>query len=145
LKSPHQTAAVAITRIATLAVGAALLAACSDGPVIAKVTPVEVWNGGAHDVFTSKLADSLEAAFRASSSFTLSSGKRSGTLIATIPASVRWTTVGDRTELFYSIDFSAVPGEHQLGSASGSCWDDNYAECANKIVKEALVAAGKIK
>ena len=104
---------------------------------------MEVWNGGPHDVYTARLAQAMEKGFQGSSAFVMSAGKKDGTLIATIPASVKWEKVGERIRITYSVVFSTVRGK-ELGAASGMCWDGSYDECARQIMTEAASAASRI-
>jgi len=102
-------------------------------------TPVEVWTGG-DDGLTQRLRVAIENKFKSSSNFVLSSGKKAGTLIVTIPTHVAWTTEGVRTHLRYAVEFSSSDGS-ALGRSSGSCWEDNLAECAAQIYRAAQKAA----
>lgn len=104
--------------------------------------PVEVWCGG-DDGLTQKLRDALEKRFEASSEFQLSSGKKPGTLLVTIPTNVPWKQVGGRTRVVYSVDFTAVDGL-TLGRSRGECWDSDVGKCAERIVGEAKTAARKL-
>ena len=54
------------------------------GAESARATLVEVWCGG-DDGLTLRLRDALENAFKSSPAFALSTGKKPGTLIVTIP------------------------------------------------------------
>lgn len=108
----------------------------------AKPTPVEVWTGG-DDGLTQQLRDEIENKFKSSSDFVLSSGKKAGTLIVTIPTHVGWTTKGARTHLRYSVEFSSGDGM-ALGKSSGPCWEDNLTECAAQTYREAKKAARKL-
>jgi len=105
-------------------------------------TLVEVWSGG-DDGLTLRLKDTLEKAFKSSDAFTLSSGKKPGTLIVTIPTHVAWKQVGERTKVLYTVDFASVD-KQPLGSSKGSCWDDTLTKCTSKIVKDATAAARKV-
>jgi hypothetical protein len=107
-----------------------------------KSTLVEVWCGG-DDGLTTKLRDSLENAFKSSSDFRLSEGKKPGTLTVTIPSHVGWKLVGKRTQVSYTVEFASVDNQ-PLGSSAGSCWEDALSTCASKIVKDARSAARKI-
>lgn len=109
----------------------------------ANPTPVEVWTGG-DDGLTQRLGDEIENRFKSSSDFVLSSGKKAGTLIVTIPTHVAWKTEGARTHLRYSVEFSASNGT-VLKKSSGSCWDDNLTECAAQIYREAQKTARKLR
>lgn len=108
----------------------------------AKPTLVEVWSGG-DDGLTLRLRASLEGAFKSSSAFVLSSGKKPGTLIVTIPTHVEWKQVGKRTKVLYKVNFASVDNQ-PVGSSEGSCWDDALTKCANKIVKDATAVAHKV-
>ena len=107
-----------------------------------KLTLVEVWCVG-DDRLTVKLRDTLENAFKSSSDFRLSAGKKPGTLTVTIPSNVGWKLVGKRTQVFYTVEFASADSQH-LGSSAGSCWEDALLKCASKIVKDAKTAAGTI-
>jgi len=102
--------------------------------------PVEVWGGG-DDALTVKLRDALEEAFRSSADFHLSSGKKPGTLVITLPSNIGWKQVGGRTQVLYTADF-ASDGQN-LGGSKGSCWDDALPKCAAQIVKDAKNAASQ--
>jgi hypothetical protein len=107
-----------------------------------KPTPVEVWSGG-DDGLTQSLKVAIENAFKSSPDFSVSYGKKPGTLIVTIPTHVQWKHVGRRTKVIYTVEFASVE-EYKLGSQKGSCWDDTLAKCAAQIVKDAKVAARRI-
>lgn len=106
-----------------------------------KATPVEVWSGG-DDGLTLRLRASLENAFKSSPAFVLSSGKKPGTLIVTIPTHVEWKQFGKRMKVLYRVNFASVDNQ-PLGGSEGSCWDDELARCANKVVKDATAVAHK--
>jgi hypothetical protein len=108
----------------------------------ANPTPVEVWTGG-DDGLTQRLRDEIEHKFKSSSDFVLSTGKKAGTLIVTIPTHVAWTTAGARTHLRYSVEFSSSDGT-VLKKSSGSCWDDNLSVCAAQTYREAQKTAHKL-
>jgi hypothetical protein len=99
---------------------------------------VEVWNGSPHDVYTSGLRDSLEQRFQVSSDFQLSTGKRSNTIVVTIPGAVKWKKDGNNTLITYLVTFSDEVGT-DLGNASGSCWASDYGDCAGQILTKALM------
>jgi hypothetical protein len=107
-----------------------------------KLTLVEVWSGG-DDGLTTKLRDTLENAFKSSPDFRLSAGKQPGTLTVTIPSHLEWKLVGNRTQVFYTVEFTSADNQH-LGSSAGSCWEDALSKCASRIVKDAKIAARKI-
>ena len=108
----------------------------------AKPTLVEVWSGG-DDGLTQGLKVAIEDAFKSSPDFTLSSGKKPGALVVTIPTHVRWKQVGRRTKVFYTVEFASTD-DHTLGASKGACWDDKLSKCATQIVKDAKTAARKI-
>ncbi|MBZ5552407.1 MAG: hypothetical protein LAO21_06780 [Acidobacteriia bacterium] len=105
-------------------------------------TLVEVWSGG-DDGLTLRLKDTLEKAFKSSSAFALSSGKKPGTLIVTIPTHVGWKQKGKRTQVLYTVEFTSVDNQ-PLGTSTGSCWDDALTKCAARVVKDAKIAARKM-
>jgi hypothetical protein len=107
-------------------------------------TPVEVWVGG-DDGLTQKLEDAMESAFRSSQDFTLSSGKKPGTLVVLIPTNVGWKKIGTRTKVLYTVEFrSQTLDGRKISDDKGSCWDGEYAKCAAHIVEDAKTAARKI-
>ena len=108
-----------------------------------KAIPVEVWPGG-DDGLTLRLRASIEEEFKSSSAFALSSGKKPGTLIVTIPAHVGWKRVGKRMKVLYSIQFASINGK-PLGRSKGSCWDDVLTKCSEKVVSDAVAAARKLR
>ena len=123
--------------VASLAVAGCAIEAASPEPTL-----VEVWRGG-DDGLTLRLTDALESAFRSSPKFTLSNGRKPGTLVVTLPTHVEWRQVGTRTQVSYSVDFAAIDGRN-IGASKGSCWDDALVKCASHIVGDAEIAAHKI-
>ncbi len=107
-----------------------------------KTTLVEVWSGG-DDSLTTGLRNVLENAFKSSHDFVLSSGKKPGTLITTIPTHVEWKRAGKRTKVFYTVRFTSVD-DQLLGISKGSCWDNAMTKCASQIVKDATTVAHKV-
>ena len=102
-------------------------------------TPVEVWTGGG-DALTVKFRDALEAAFEESALFSNSHGKKTGSLIVTIPSALGWNDVGKRTRVSYNVTYSDVVGQ-SLGKASGECWEDELTKCVSHVVKRAEASA----
>jgi hypothetical protein len=116
---------------------------CATQPASVKPRLVEVWRVG-DDALTSRLRDKLESALETSRDFALSSGKKPGTLVVTIPTHVGWKrTSGGRTRVTYKVEFSSV-NDQKIGTSIGSCWDDSLGKCAAQIVEEAKIAANKI-
>lgn len=109
----------------------------------ANATPVEVWSGG-DDGLTQRLRDALEHAFQSSPHFVLSSGKQSDALIVTIPTHVGWRDAGGRTQVTYTVTFASTD-ERNLGTSKGSCWDDALARCTAHILRDAEIAAHKMR
>lgn len=108
-----------------------------------KPTPIEFWHVG-DDTLSERLAEQTEVLFMQSPDFTLSSGRKPGTLIVTIPTNVEWKRVDKRDRVRYTVEFSWRDGQ-KLGVRTGSCWDDKLAECAAHIVRDASVAARKVR
>jgi hypothetical protein len=125
---------ILLTLIALLGMGNCVLSAAWETPL-----SVEVWTGG-DDGLTQRLRDEIENRFKASSHFVLSSGKKPGTLIVTIPTNVTWTAKGTRTHVRYKVEFSSAAGS-RIGISSGSCWDDRLADCAAEIYRGAQKVA----
>lgn len=98
-------------------------------------TPVEIWRGS-DDGLTNRFADSLEAAFGASPDFSLSSGKKPGTLVVTIPTNVRLNRPSEQSEVTYFVEFT---DEHKqsLGSSRGSCLETRLADCTAHVLVDA--------
>ena len=107
-----------------------------------KPTFVEVRVVG-DDGLTQHLRDAVESKFRSSFDFVLSSVKKPGTLIVTIPTNVEWTQSGTRTRVLYKIEFSSSDGA-AIGKSRGSCWDDNFTACADQIYGRAQKSAHKL-
>jgi hypothetical protein len=131
----RRTGAAAIVSLGVLA--------CASSAAPAKPTPVEVWCGG-DDGLTSRLRDAVEGAFKSSPDFTLSWGKKSGTLVVTIPTNVAWEQVGKRTRVLYNVGCTSAE-DQKLGSSTGKCWDDDLSNCATQILKDAKTVARKIQ
>jgi hypothetical protein len=73
----------------------------------------------------------------------LSSGKKPGTLIVTIPNHVDWKDEGKRTRVYYITEFTSVDNR-PLGASRGSCWDNELGRCAIQILKRAKSLAPKL-
>jgi hypothetical protein len=122
--------------------GAVIIGSCALYAATAKPTPVEVWTGG-DDGLTQRLRDKIENKFKSSPAFVLSTGKKPGSLIVTIPTHVAWTQKGARIHVRYKVEFSSS-SDIAIGKGSGSCWDDNLADCAAQIYDGAEGAAHKL-
>jgi hypothetical protein len=139
------------TRLRAVQAACLVLALCQMGVASTKPTLVEVWNVG-DDVYTRSLRDALERAFRLSPDFTLSYGKKPGTLVVLIPTNVDWRKIGTRTKVLYAVEFRSIDeqspadpyGARKINAIRGSCWDDELAKCAAHIVRDAKIAARKI-
>jgi hypothetical protein len=107
-----------------------------------QITPVEIWCVG-DDGLTLRLRDTVEHVLRSSSSFRLSSEKKPGTLLVTIPTNVGWKQLGKKTRVLYEVTFSTVDGKN-LGEKKGSCWSDHLEGCAASILQSAKSAARSI-
>ena len=94
-------------------------------------------------MLTRGVRDALETAFASAADFVPSYGKKAGTLVVTIPTNVDWKDSGKRTRVFYTVEFTTAD-EKKLRTRKGSCWEGDYAECANQIVKQARIAARKL-
>jgi hypothetical protein len=131
------------TRLPVITAVSLAIAVFADGSPSAKsTTPVEIWRGG-DDGLTQGLVVALEGAFRSSPNFTISSGKKPGTLLVTIPTHVRWKEIGGRTQVRYTVEFASADNQ-SIGRSRGTCWDDALAECAAHIVRDAKIAARKV-
>ncbi|MFL6301409.1 MAG: hypothetical protein ACJ71N_12470 [Terriglobales bacterium] len=106
----------------------------ADANVI-KPIPVELWHVG-DDALSQRLAEKVESAFKRSPDFVLSSGRKQGTLIASIPTNIEWKYVAKQTQVFYNVEFSSVDGK-KIGLSKGSCWADELSKCATQIVRDA--------
>lgn len=126
-----------------LIAAATIITACVGAPSLATPVPVEVWRGG-DDGLTSRFADALEDAFRGSSAFVLSVGKKPGTLTVTIPSNVGWKQIGSRTEVHYLVTFTGTSSQ-VLGASKGACWEDQLSKCAGHVLKDAEVVRRKMK
>jgi hypothetical protein len=118
-------------------------ATCGADSVSAKPTLVEFWHTG-DDGLSQRLAEKVESAFKRSHDFMLSSGKKPGTLVVTIPTNVEWKQVGKRTRVLYRVEFSAVDNK-TTSKAAGFCWDDNLQECAAQVLRNAKIAAHTVR
>ena len=85
----------------------------------AKPTVVEFWHVG-DDGLSQRLAERVESEFERSPNFAIGSGKKPGTLVVTIPTNVEWKLVGERTQVFYNIEFATADDE-TISKSSGSC------------------------
>jgi len=105
-------------------------------------TPVELWCVGDDD-FSQRMRQAFFAAFESSPDFDLQEENKPGNLIVTIPENVGWKEVGKRTKITYIVEFS-TSDERVFMTRKGWCWHQEYAKCANQILKEAKVAARKL-
>jgi len=122
--------------------GVVIIGSCVLFAAPARPTPVEVWTGG-DDGLTQCLRVEIENKFKSSSDFVLGSGKKPASLIVTIPTHVAWMQKGARTHVRYKLELSSSD-DIGIGKSSGSCWDDNFADCAAQIYGGAQKAAHKL-
>jgi hypothetical protein len=108
------------------------------GPV-----PVELRHVG-DDVLSERFADAVDMAFGAAADFRVNGSREPGTLVVRIPTNILAKPVGKRIRARYSVEFSSTDGR-VLGARTGSCWDDNLAECAAQILKAARSAAHHVR
>jgi len=106
-------------------------------------TPVELWCVG-DDGFSRRLRQAFFDAFESSPDFYLQEENKPGNLIVTIPENVGWKEVGKRTKITYIVEFS-TSDERVFMTRKGWCWHEEYAKCANQILKDAKVAARKLR
>jgi hypothetical protein len=119
------------------------VATCGADSASAKPTLVEFWHTG-DDGLSQRLAETVETAFKRSPDFVLSSGKKPGTLVVTIPTNVDWKQVSKRTRVLYRVEFASVDNQ-TTSKATGSCWDDNLQECAAQILRNAKIATHTVR
>src|SRR5689334_19904733 len=105
-------------------------------------TPVELWFVGDDD-FSQRMRQAFFAAFESSPDFYLQEENKAGNLIVTIPENVGWKEVGKRTKITYIVEFS-TSDERVFMTRKGWCWHEEYAKCANQILKDAKLAARKL-
>ena len=105
-------------------------------------TPVELWCIG-DDAFSQRMRQAFFAAFESSPDFYLQEENKPGNLVVTIPENVGWKEVGKRTKITYIVEFS-TSDERVFMTRKGWCWHEEYAKCANQILKDAKVAARQL-
>jgi hypothetical protein len=133
-----------MTSRVSVIIALSLLVAWESASAQAPPTLVEVWCVG-DDGLTHGLRDAVENAFKSSSDFQLSSGKKPGTLVVTIPTNVVWKQAKQadkRTKVLYGVEFASADNK-TISKSTGSCWDDALTKCADRIVNEARTAARK--
>lgn len=131
-------------RFAVLALGAAACVSCTQGSQPrSEPIPVELRYLGDFGG-TLRFSNAVEEALRASPAFRISSGEKPGTLIVRIPVNVEWTELPDRDLLTYRVEFQTATGK-SLGSTTGMCWNDGLSVCAEFVVKQAEIAAGRME
>ena len=125
-------------------IAAILAIACSAiGADSAKQTLVEFWHVR-DDVLSERLADQVESAFQRSPDFTMSSGKKPGTLVVRVPTNIDWRRRRAALGCTTQVNFTLIDNQ-RIGSSQGSCWETALAECAAQIVRRASIAARKIR
>jgi hypothetical protein len=104
---------------------------------------VEVWHHG--DIGTTvRVTDAIEKAVFATPAFRRSSGRKPGTLVVFIPETVAAVDAGAREQLRYLVRFETSTGK-ALGETTGVCWGDELGSCAGFVVKQAELAAVRMK
>ena len=103
---------------------------------------VELWCTG-DDLLSQRMCQAFFGAFKSSPDFDLQEENKPGNLIVRIPENVGSREVGKRTKISYVVEFS-TSDDRVFMTSKGSCWHDEYAKCANQILKEAKVAARKL-
>ena len=98
-------------------------------------TLVEVWCGG-DDGLTTGVCHAVEEAFKSTPDFELSSGNKPGTMVVTIPSNVDWKQIGKRNRVFYTVEFTSTD-DRKLATRKGTCWEGEFGNCANQIIKQA--------
>lgn len=124
-------------RSQSITFAAFLLSACvtqHEGPGgTASATPVEVWVGG-DDGLTIRLADAVEQAIKASSSFTyVERGSVPDALSVGFPGHVTWAKVNGRIRVKYRVELGRQ--EQKVAEAEGACWESELQRCALAIVR----------
>jgi hypothetical protein len=107
-----------------------------------KRTPIEVWSGG-DDGLTQRFRAELEHTFQSSAEFALSTGKKPGTLMATIPTHVQWVKQGSRTQIQYEVQFTSTD-DRVLGRSKGRCWEDELSSCTMGVYEDAKRVASRM-
>ncbi len=133
-----------ITQLASLIILVSLLPAQQRNPAAGKQekTPVELWCVG-DDLFSQGMCKAFFAAFESTPAFDLQDENKPRNLIVTIPENVGWKEVGKRTKITYIVEFS-TSDDRVFMTRKGWCWHEEYAKCANQILKDAKVAARKL-
>jgi hypothetical protein len=134
---------VSLYFLAATVAGAVVVSACATAARPVASTPVEFFRRG-DDALTIHFAEALEASFRASGRFVEASGTEPRALIVTISNHLQWRRVGSRTRATYSVVLADRTGQ-VLGTSTGSCWDDELSQCADRVLKDATTAARKLK
>ena len=101
---------------------------------------------GGDDGLTVRFRDALEAAFRDTSGFTLAIGnepRTPRTLVVTIVNHLTWESVGNNTQVSYTIMFEG-PGAQPLGTSVGSCLEDDLSSCVLRAVTDTKRAAKQV-
>ena len=97
--------------------------------------PVEIAQSGS-DPLTLAFSKALESAFRESSRFNLSKGKRPGTLMVIIPGSVWHSNFGNEIEVKAFVNLTTVSSE-PVGTVIPVCFEGRLSVCANRVVEYA--------
>lgn len=105
--------------------------------------PVELWCTG-DDLYSQWMCKAFFAAFESSPDFDLQDENKPGNLIVAIPENVDWKKVKNRTKILYVVEFRTAH-DRVFMTRKGWCWEKEYAVCAGQILKEAKIAARKLR
>jgi hypothetical protein len=130
--------------IVTAALGTVTAGCATHRPALGPI-PVEVWRGGCCGP-TLRLRDGLEDAFGASPRFVFPPGPEPARrLIVYIPDSVAFEQVGARNRLRFVVEFRIDTTDGpRIGSSTGTCWDDQIADCVALVMQDATRAARRL-
>ncbi len=113
----------------------------TSSPVKQNQTVVELWCGGDDDL-TQRVCHAVGTEFESSPDFVFSEEKPSA-LIITIPTNVDWKNRGQRTRVFYTVEFKTA-NEKLLARKKGECWEGDFKTCASQVLRHARSVAHKL-
>jgi hypothetical protein len=112
-----------------------------NAPVKQSQTIVEVWCGG-DDNLTQGLCRAVDSGFASSTEFIFSSEAETE-LNVTILTNVDWKQRGNRTRVFYKVEFTTIK-DKKLGTKKGECWEDEFKTCASQVIRHARSVVRKL-